>query len=106
MTTFTTCLRYCLDKTFGQNIKQSFTASDQFNLTTDMCEVLGLCLPLSKTAKVTFYRPPNCEIGDFTQALESTKFWLSSLESKYSITPTIILNRDFNFPKMKSWIES
>ena len=34
-------------------MKQSFTASDQFSLTTDMCEVLGLYLPLSKTAIVT-----------------------------------------------------
>ena len=25
------------------------------------------------------------------------------LESKYKITPTMIINGDFNFPSMKSW---
>ena len=68
-----------------------------------MCEVLGLYLPLSKTAIVTLYRPPNCEINDFSQALDSIKSWISSLETEYSTTPTIVLNGDFNFPKMKVW---
>ena len=84
-------------------IKQSFTASDQLNFSSDMCELLGLYLPLSKTAIVTLYRPPSCEVSDFSQALDSVKSWISTLESKYNTTPTIVLNGDFNFPKMKVW---
>ena len=84
-------------------IKQSFSVSDQLNFSSDMCELLGLYLPLSKTAVVTLYRPPNCEVSDFSQALDSIKSWISTLESKYNTTPTIVLNGDFNFPKMKVW---
>ena len=34
-------------------LHSKFTATDQYSLTTDMCEALGLYLPLSNTATIT-----------------------------------------------------
>ena len=84
-------------------VKQSFTATDNFTISTDMCEAIGLYFPLSNTVIVTIYRPPNCELDDFAKVINKSSEWISSIECKYKKTPTVIINGDFNFPKMKSW---
>ena len=84
-------------------VKQSFTATDSFTISTDMCEAIGLYFPLSNSVIVTIYRPPNCELDDFIKVINKTSEWISSIESRYKKFSTVIINGNFHFPKMKSW---
>ena len=83
--------------------KDQMTALHEKSHSNSYVDTVMIYTPLTDSAWISVYRPPNCPNNKFIEAMEVIQEWTTKLERSLEKTPNIYLAGDFNMPTIRSW---